>query len=328
MQREQRVTLLLPGFDSNHDAFTFTREDTRQPWQSQLAEIFGIASDGGKRLPFAALAGNDNANGLVRADPISLKADRDTAKLIPAEQLALSDIEADELLEALNGFVAEDGLQFFRRETTQWYLSGMSAAALESYPPSFLAGRNASAFMPEGDEAAHWRRLLTEVQMLLHMQPVNDRRIQQGQMPVNSLWFWGGTPLPQPVEENKSMLLVADDDEARALARYMGVVCEPLSALSSIHESLPDAAHILVLDSALVSAWLQADAEKMDNIVQRIKDQWLSPLAVQVAQGAVGEVHILTEDGLQGICDKQSIAASASVAQTHWWARLWKGLRR
>lgn len=326
MLSEQRITLLLPGFNSSHASFRFSHEDSRQPWQSQLAKFLGLLTADGKRLPFAALSGVDINNGLVRADPISLKADRDTAKLVPAEQLALSDSEADELLAVLNAFVEQDGLRFFRKDTSRWYLSGMSAEALESYPPSFLADRNASAFLPDGDAAANWRRLLTEVQMLLHMQPVNELREQRGLLPVNSVWFWGGAALPEAQEQNDKVLLIADDDEAQALARHMGVACEPLSRMFSLSESMPAAEHIVVLDSSLVSAWLAADADKIENSVSRICEQWLSPLAHQVGQGTIAHVQVLTEDGLQGVCDLQSIATLSPARQTSGFLSLMKKL--
>ncbi len=70
------------------------------------------------------------------------------------------------------------------------YLSGMDASQLESFPPSFLANRNASAYLPDGEDSGQLRRLMTELQMLLHAHPVNEERERLGKLPVNSLWFW------------------------------------------------------------------------------------------------------------------------------------------
>ena len=59
-----------------------------------------------------------------------------------------------------------------------------------------LYGGVVSVHLPIDRATAHWRRLSNEVQMLLHDHPVNLRRQQAGQVPVNALWFWGGGALP------------------------------------------------------------------------------------------------------------------------------------
>ena len=86
-------------------SFSFSEDLERQPWQSQLAHRLGLDASDGKRLPGARLGliGDNapllpkelgSATEIVRADPIFLKADRDSATLIPAEQLELSEADA------------------------------------------------------------------------------------------------------------------------------------------------------------------------------------------------------------------------------------------
>ena len=313
-------------------AFDFTEEYNREPWQSQFSKLLGLDMVDAKRLPAARLALNgeisDSAaaehgfardRGVVRADPIFLKADRDSARLIPAEQLALSEADADTLLETLNDFVAADGLTFYKRCASEWYMSGMQAETIESYPPSFLANRNASSFLPSGESMAPWRRLMTELQMLLHSHPLNHQRETAGLMPVNSIWFWGGGALPVKRSSSLDVTIYADHEQAADMARYHGVPCQPLAQLTGSQLEEPDATQTLILDTSLVKAWLNADGAQLEQSLKRINHQWLAPLIDQVRAGQIAEVNIITEDGLQGSCNAQSVHKLSHAHRDGWW---------
>lgn len=351
---QRKITLLLPGYapdsppyadhapevhaglpSTNHqsgefalanhqapDNVKFSEDLERHPWQAQLAQLTGLETAGGKRLPGARLGlPGTQVEHIVRADPISLKADRDSATLIRPEQLALTVEESTLMIEALNEFVAEDGLLFFSQHPHEWYMSGMSAEALESYPPSFLANRNASTFLPDGDGAAPWRRLMTEVQMLLHSHPVNQRREQRGLMPVNSVWFWGGAPLQQPSVDAIPLVIYADENEVQSLAKHVGLTCLPLAQFSSdISNDVVDEACVVV-DLSIVQAWLNADVQQLDHELARIHEQWLQPLSRLVGTGQLEQFRILTEDGLQGVCNAHT-QFPASGNSTGWVKRI------
>jgi len=341
----RKFTLLLPGYTANRfsgveqgqvmeitandvdvptphhqalTAFSVSNDEQKQPWQAQLSQILKLDTGEGTRLPGARLAmlvQQDPAlpselissAALVCADPICLKADRDSATLISPGQLQLADDESAQLIAALNDFVAEDGLTFFSRGACEWYMSGRSAEALESYPPSFLANRNASSFLPDGDEAAPWRRLMTEIQMLLHSHPVNQLREQRGLLPVNSVWFWGGAPLPVIPDEPADVIVYADDRLARAWVEHLGIRCRPLATLLSDLHDLPVASDIVVLDLCIFDSWLQADAQRLEHELARVDEQWLQPLSALVRGGQLSQVDLLTEDGLQAVCNLQTL---------------------
>jgi hypothetical protein len=50
--------------------------------------------------------------------------------------------------------------------------------------------------MPAGDAGRPLRRLQQEMQMLLYTHPVNEARVQDGRLPVNSFWASGAGALP------------------------------------------------------------------------------------------------------------------------------------
>lgn len=67
-----------------------------------------------------------------------------------------------------------------------------TAPQLDTTPLDQVDGRQPTPFLPRGDEAPAWVRLLHEVQMALHEHPFNQARAAAGRLPVNSLWPWGG----------------------------------------------------------------------------------------------------------------------------------------
>ena len=345
----KKVNLLLPGYTLQHavgedglasvDAglftelagFDFTDEYNREPWQSQFLKLLGVDSVDSGRLPAARLALHDEIStaaaeaeigenqAVIRADPVFLKADKDSARLIPAEQLALSEDDADALLETLNDFVKADGLMFFKRGASAWYMRGMQTETLESYPPSFLANRNASSFLPSGQSTAPWRRLMTELQMLLHSHPLNQQRETAGLMPINSIWFWGGGALPVKGSSTLDVTVFADHEQAADMARYYEVPCKPLLQLTGTQLTEPDSTQTLVLDTSLVKAWLNADGAQLDQSLMRINQQWLAPLIEKVRAGQLAEVNIFTEDGLQGSCNAQTVQKITLANRYRWW---------
>ena len=54
-----------------------------------------------------------------------------------------------------------------------------------------LAVLNLEGAMPTGPDARALRRLMAELQMLLHEHPVNQRRARAGAPEVNAIWLHG-----------------------------------------------------------------------------------------------------------------------------------------
>jgi hypothetical protein len=55
-----------------------------------------------------------------------------------------------------------------------------------------MAEMRLSDWWPQEDSLREWRRLLNEIQMVWHDHPVNLARAERGEMPINSLWLFGG----------------------------------------------------------------------------------------------------------------------------------------
>ncbi|MGQ7843509.1 hypothetical protein ACUNV4_03450 [Granulosicoccus sp. 3-233] len=352
------VTLLAPGFgrDASTSALRWSNEEALQPWQSQFCKLLAQNQWNETHLPVAELlvgrqrdidheSGKKEPAMLICADPVHLRADRDTASLVPAAMLSISDAEADALLGSINEFLAEDELQLWRTDTAHWYMRGRDGRALLTFPPEFLSQRNASAFLPEGEAAGHWKRLLTELQMLLHSHPVNAERQQRGLMPINSLWFWGGAPLyannadatvgetsimttePSGTEmplatadsggRNATTLdptrsapcIHADEPFAVELARHLGLDCRPLAAFDPARLE----SQVLIVDRRLERSMLAADEAGVLQARQRIEQEWVDNWRQRVQDGENLTLDILDEDGMHGRLDSQVLRQMAEA---------------
>jgi len=173
--------------------------DDKPGRDTALRECFDFV---GTSVPAAALTRSldaDDARGALwlRADPAFAMADAVTARLMACGDLGLSSEEGDELARALRPLFGDAGFPLEATRPDRWYLR----CPLESRLPDFadpreVLGDDLMRHLPSGDNERQWRRLLNEAQIILHNHPVNARRVQRGQVPANSLWFWGAGKLP------------------------------------------------------------------------------------------------------------------------------------
>jgi hypothetical protein len=108
--------------------------------------------------------------------------------------------EAAQLCAALNEHFAGRAWRFCAASAAP-VCAARQVPGIETVPLSQAAGRNVRGLLPKGAEAARWHRVFNEIQMLLFAHPVNEAREARGELPVNSLWLWGGgvnAPLQKP----------------------------------------------------------------------------------------------------------------------------------
>jgi hypothetical protein len=95
--------------------------------------------------------------------------------------------------------------------------------------------------LPTGSNATVLRRLGAELEMWLHEHPVNQLRVARGELPVSTLWLWGGGRAPEHSTLGRGdtaadVGLGSDDPFLTGLWRFQGLEPVPLP------ECLPDLA--------------------------------------------------------------------------------------
>ena len=172
----------------------------------------------------------------------------------------LSPGDVEQLLATLNEHLASDGICLVAPQPTRWY-ARCESADFHAAPPPDAGQVLAETSLPRGPEGARWRRLLTEMQMLLHNHPVNEARERRGQRAVNALWAWGAGrmhTLPARAPET----WITDDPLLRGLARSSAAEATP-SALP-LPAAEPTTAVASLAPTARTHAtrlhWLHTDA--------------------------------------------------------------------
>jgi len=182
-----------------------------------LANAFGM-----ERLPVAALErlgeGAGREGTWMRADPVHLRVEGDALRLYDASMLALSPEEAASLAASLQQHFSADGVTFSTPAPDRWNVRLERGDAPTTTSLEDAVGRNVYGLLPAEKQ---WKNALTEAQMILSGHEVNARREAEGKPAANSVWFWGGGPLPA-AHTRPYAAVYSDDALARGLATWSG----------------------------------------------------------------------------------------------------------
>ena len=161
---------------------------------------FGIERQGDWPAGAILAQANDAPPGLafwICAQPVHLAINRDQLELLPPAQLHLPDAQSRTLFSAIESHCAGYGLLMKYIEPGLWCIGSPRVQDLSTMEIECVEGRSVNEALPSGADASWWQRLIVELQMVLHQQPVNMVRESQGEVPVNSIWIWGGGSVPE-----------------------------------------------------------------------------------------------------------------------------------
>lgn len=268
-----------------------------------LTEAAGLrAATAGDAPPSAALSllgdgGTPGTSGWLRADPVHLRVDRDQLLLDPLPAATLCIEDARELVATLNAHFAADALKFSAPSARNWYVETAAPPAASFTSLREAAGNNADLLRPRGADAIAWQRIANELQMLLHEHPVNQAREARGELPVNSVWFWGAGALPQPVPPRFRQVW-SDDPVARGVAIFGGARAAraPRSAAQWLeHETGSDDGRYLVVLDGASRAVREQGLEAWRAALRDYERDWFAPLLQALTRERIGmlTVHAL-----------------------------------
>src|SRR5512143_3340454 len=243
--------------------------------EAALCETLGIARQQDWPLAPITLAADGGEAGeayWLRADPVHLQVMRDRIVLAGSDVLALSREEANTLADAIaRHFGGELSPQ--PHHPQRWYLKCHAVPHLSTTPLSLAVGRDIDPLLPQGRDGQRFRTLLNELQMLMHDHPVNLAREARGELPVNSLWLWGGGT--RPVAPGTRVPFYARDDASLALGAFGGAQVSPLPLRLDGHLLAPGS--IFVLDE-LARAAQCGDAYGWREALRTLEGNWFEPL--------------------------------------------------
>jgi hypothetical protein len=193
-------------------------------------------------------------------------------------------------------------------DANTWFMRADDWSELDTASPDAAMGNNLADWMPTGPNALGFKKLQNEVQMLWHEHPVNQAREARRLPPVNSFWMWGGAGAASP-SAAASPVLVAD---APAWMQALGTP-ELRSADVTRLLATPGERRTAVLGHLLApglagdwSAWL---AE-----MQRLEQEWFTPLLAAVLGGRAGDLTLVLTDR-----DGVTSFRTSKMAQRQFW---------
>lgn len=168
--------------------------------------------------PWAAQAYPEDSAPQAWLTPCHWQVGMDQVLMLDPSHLNLRDEESQQLLEAMQPYLKEDGLEVQWHSALRWHARGDIFKTMQPASLDRVIGANLKPWMGDAHLPAPLRRLQSEMQMLLYNHPVNDARMDKRQYTVNSFWVHGaGAPLPAPTPRPPSDVVVIDTLRAAAL---------------------------------------------------------------------------------------------------------------
>lgn len=235
-------------------------------------------------LTLAADGGDPKHYYWFRADPVHLRVQRDQIILADSATLSISQKEADELVHALNRHFESDGMLFYALRPDRWYLRLTTPPHIQTHPLPDVAGKNINDYLPFGLDGMRWHTLFNEMQMLFHSHPINEAREMRGEMPINSVWIWGGGTLPD-VSQKPYGRIWANDALAQALAfvSQTPFECLPETATALLGQGSASEDSFILLDS-LRGAGQYGDVYGWQEGLSKLEQDWFTPLLQALGQ--------------------------------------------
>lgn len=227
----------------------------------------------------------------LRAQPIHFAAGLDRLTTVPLHGAArMSAAERNSLAPTLVDHLQSTGFELHDGADGEWLLRSAVPLQLQTVSPEFAAANPAEEILPRGRDAGALRRLMTEMQMLLHEHPVNTQRQRRGLPALNAIWMDG-----------EGML---SDVSARALPAGCGDDVF-LYGLYRLHDqplqSQPaDAASLLAQIRGPTVAFIDVTNAEV------LETQWLAPLSRALLSGTIAKLTVMF-DGWQVVADRAAL---------------------
>lgn len=258
------------------------------PLENHLCALFGMPCRPDAPIAPVSAAFDGLGEGCwLRADPVHLRLQRDQMILLP--EVDVGEDDAGTLCAALNAHFAGQGMEFFAPHPQRWYVRIGGLPDIETVPLSLAAGRNVRGLLPGGAEAAHWHQVWNEIQMLLFAHPVNEAREARGELPVNSLWLWGGgCGAEAPLQ--KSCDCVSSDD---ALAGMFASAADiPFAGWPKQWRNEAGCDRQLLVWTGLRPALRRGDLDAWRTALQEFEADYAQPLWRALRAGEIAQLQL------------------------------------
>lgn len=260
--------------------------DTKlEPLHSSVIESVGLR-DASDSYPSAAVirtgASGERASGFwLRAQPIHFAAglDRLTTVVLRGDS-RMSESERALLEPIFTEHLQSSGLELHHACNDEWLLRSDVSLQLQTVSPEFAAANPRAEILPRGRDAGNLRRLMTEMQMLLHEHPVNARRQARGLPVINAIWIHGEGMLSDTASASLPEAW-GEDFYLRGIYRLhdKSVRATPIDVPTMLSQMQRES--VAVIDAS--------DSDVLET-------QWLAPLTRALRGGAIAKLTLMLDE--------------------------------
>ena len=275
-------------------------------WRAWLARLLAredLAPVAPARLAAAALSGPqaqapDGAT-LWIATPLHLTAGLARVHLDHRGLLALSGAELAALAAAFADTFGSSGFSLTPLPSGDLLLKTAGVAAQRTVEPARCIGADLAQVLPQGVAAGPLRRLVAEIEMWLHAQPLNEARQQRRELPVTTLWLWGaeGQALARTAGAARPPLPLAYGRDAwlEGLWRLEGDTWRTLPA--HLEDVLAESQAERGLIVAQVAAALQGSPQSSAaDALARLDERFIAPALAALPRGRLARAVLIVND--------------------------------
>jgi len=231
------------------------------------------------------------------ATPVHLVMGLTTLHLQQRGLLRLPMTTLRELAEDFHRVFHGSGFKLAPLESGGFLAIGPAVPAAQTVEPARCIGMDVGAALPA---AAALRRFGAEIEIWLHDHPVNLARGERGQLPISTLWLWGGgwaaraAVATATASTTPTQRLIGSDPYLDGLACALGVRAESLP--KTIDELLDRPARRIVVVVNLAQILDGDPAADVAAALAALDGRWILPATRLVARGAVRSLRVLAND--------------------------------
>ena len=264
-------------------------------WRPWLSHAAGRADLAAKAVASVAALCSDEVHGeyLWLGTPVHLVAGLSSLHLEQRGLLRLPGATLRVLAEDFRAVFSGSGFSLAPLASGGFLVSGPASCAAATREPARCIGQDIGAALPEPPAL---RRLGAEIELWLHGHAVNLARGARGELPVSTVWLWGGGAAAGALAPatNPGGRIYGSDPYADGLACANGACAEPLPG--SFEDLLTAAARrvVIVLDLATEAA--AGAGSNVGAALSGLDARWILPAVKHVARGRIGRLQLVAND--------------------------------
>ncbi len=249
----------------------------------------------------------NNTDYFIFAEPVVLKADRDSVVLLDSLLHELTLDESERLIAEINQHFVAEPWELQITSNGEWYMILHSNFDICTCNISSVILQNTQDFLPKGKDARYWRKIINEIEMLLFASNVNVEREQQSKATVTSLWLWAGGSKPKIINKSPQCdLISADENSLAALSGYLTIPFKTANDVFAIN-----AQHEIIVILALQALWRQRDLFSWIEALKILEKELFEPIVNCLRKGELDVLSLYEDKKNKVSCTRRNIKS--------WW---------